>query len=288
MKKKKKRNRGKGLIRFGSILILVAIMITGYNLYDASRAERASKETLEMLIKELFPADETKSDHVPNGDVSFLIPPNATQSEAEAEIEIKKATEEESRESTPDADPLIENTMPGDNLDDDRINIDSKKDEAAEEGQNVPKTEQEIPDYVLNPNMKMPTKRQNGQDYIGILEIPAIKIKLPVISEWSYSRLKKAPCRYVGSVYAKNMVIAAHNYPAHFGNLNKLYEGAAVIFTDMDGNVFNYRVDYIETLNPHDIEYMKEGGWDLSLFTCTPGGSYRVTIRCNEVFDGNR
>ena len=39
----------------------------------------------------------------------------------------------------------------------------------------TPAPEVEIPDYVLNPNMSMPVKRIDGQNYIGILEIPAIK-----------------------------------------------------------------------------------------------------------------
>lgn len=143
--------------------------------------------------------------------------------------------------------------------------------------------EVEIPDYVLNPNMEMPVSRVNGQDYIGILEIPAIDLKLSVISEWNYPRLRIAPCRYAGSAYTNNLVISAHNYASHFGSLSKLAEGTAVRFTDTDGNVFNYRVELKETLNPRDVEYMTDSGWDLSLFTCTPGGSYRATVRCTLV-----
>lgn len=143
--------------------------------------------------------------------------------------------------------------------------------------------EMEVPDYILNPNMDMPVSRVNGQDYIGILEIPELDLKLSVISEWNYPRLRIAPCRFAGSAYTNNLVISAHNYASHFGSLDKLTEGAAVRFTDTDGNVFNYRVAMKETLNPQDVEYMTDGGWDLSLFTCTPGGSYRVTVRCEMV-----
>ena len=58
--------------------------------------------------------------------------------------------------------------------------------------------EVEVPDYLLNPDMEMPTENINGIDYIGILRIPALELELPVISEWSYPRLKIAPCRYTG------------------------------------------------------------------------------------------
>lgn len=138
----------------------------------------------------------------------------------------------------------------------------------------------EIPNYVLNPEMDMPTKEINGVNYIGVLQIPSLGLKLPIAEKWSYSQLMKSPCRYVGSAYKSNFVIAAHNYPAHFGNLKKLREGDSVIFTDMDGNQFNYEVAELETLMPTDVDEMKSGDWDLSLFTCTVGGRTRVTVRC--------
>ena len=75
-------------------------------------------------------------------------------------------------------------------------------------------------------------------------------------------------------------VIVAHNYASHFGRLKNLILGDIVIFTDMDGNEFRYKVAYIETLAGTAIEEMQSGEWDLTLFTCTPGGKSRVTIRC--------
>lgn len=148
-------------------------------------------------------------------------------------------------------------------------------------GEIIPQVDDsEIPNYVLNPEMDMPTKEINGVNYIGVLQIPSLGLKLPIAENWSYSQLMKSPCRYVGSAYKSNFVIAAHNYPAHFGNLKKLREGDSVIFTDMDGNVFNYEVAELETLMPTDVDEMKNGDWDLSLFTCTVGGRTRVTARC--------
>ena len=53
-----------------------------------------------------------------------------------------------------------------------------------------------------------------------------------------------------------------------------------MIFTDTDGNIFNYTVSELEQLNPTDVREMISGDWDLTLFTCTLGGQYRVTVRC--------
>lgn len=136
-----------------------------------------------------------------------------------------------------------------------------------------------IPDYVLSPNMEMPVETINGIDFVGVLRIPALELELPIISEWNYPNLKTAPCRYSGSAYLNNLIICGHNYTSHFGTLKNLWEGDIATFTDIDGNVFIYKMVERETLNPTDIEGMESGNWDLTLFTCTVGGQSRVTIR---------
>lgn len=121
----------------------------------------------------------------------------------------------------------------------------------------------------------------DGYEYIGFLSIPALGLELPVMSEWDYTRLKIAPCRYAGSVFTGGLVIAAHNYVRHFGSLKTLSAGDAVYFTDMDGSVFTYEVSALEILSPTAIEEMTAGGYDLTLFTCTYGGQSRITVRCD-------
>lgn len=145
-----------------------------------------------------------------------------------------------------------------------------------------------IPDYIRTPEMEMPIQNIDGWDYIGMVEIPALELELPVISHWSYPALTVAPCRYQGSAYTDNLILLAHNYQSHFGSIQQLETGDSVCFTDMDGNVFAYEVVLKETLEPTAIEEMESGDWDLTLFTCTVGGSYRVTVRCermDNVFD---
>lgn len=144
----------------------------------------------------------------------------------------------------------------------------------------LPSGEEFIPDYVLNPNMDMPTIEHEGYKYIGVISIPIIDIELPVMDSWSYPQLSIAPCRYNGSAYLNDLIIAAHNYTGHFGRLRNLEIGDSVIFTDADGNVIKYKVSSIETLVPTAVEEMKSGEWDLTIFTCTVGGQTRVTVRC--------
>ena len=145
----------------------------------------------------------------------------------------------------------------------------------------------EIPEFVHNPQMEMPEKVIDGQIYIGVVEIPTLSLKLPVIRDWSDERLKIAPCRYVGSIYTGDLIISGHSYKKHFRYIRKLVEGDPVIFTDMDGNRFVYQVSGTEVIAPDGVEQMVSGEWDLTLFTCTYNGSSRHTVRCTLVPEEN-
>lgn len=134
-----------------------------------------------------------------------------------------------------------------------------------------------------NPLQEMPTVEIDGYAYIGYLSIPALGLELPVMDEWDYTRLKTAPCRYFGSVYSDNLVIAGHNYAGHFGRLSALEIGDTVRFTAVDGTVYTYRVGDMEMLPPTATEEMIVSDWDLTLYTCTRGGTKRVTVRCERI-----
>ena len=148
------------------------------------------------------------------------------------------------------------------------------------EAEAVPADEQVIPDYQLDPQMEMPVTTIDGVDYIGVLEIPALTLTLPVAGDWSYVLLDLAPCRYAGSAYLDDLVILGHNYRGFFRDLSQLQPGDAVFFTDTDGNRFSYAVSDFEQLRPSQTEDMLAGDWDLTLFTCTPGAQNRLAVRC--------
>lgn len=140
-------------------------------------------------------------------------------------------------------------------------------------------------DTTTVPVIEEPKMEIDSNIYIGIIEIPALSLELPVMSEWSYPNLKLSPCRYKGTVTEKNIIIAAHNYNSHFGRLKELYSGDEIIFTDANGYPHYYEVSQITEINGRDIESMDFGSadsWDLTLFTCTLSGQSRVTIRAVE------
>ncbi|MDY2753464.1 sortase [Dorea sp. YH-dor228] len=141
----------------------------------------------------------------------------------------------------------------------------------------------EKPLYEIYPDMEMPVLRIDGVDYIGILTVPSLGLELPVAGNWSYPNLRRSPCRYKGSAYSNDMIIAGHNYSRHFGGLKNLAIGEEISFRDVDGHIFQYQVDDIETIPGTAVEDMDAGEWDMTLFTCTYGGKSRVTIRCRKL-----
>lgn len=127
---------------------------------------------------------------------------------------------------------------------------------------------------------EMPAVVIDGNAYIGILEIPSQNLLLPVMADWDYEKLRTAPCRYSGSYYEGNLVIAGHNYARHFSPIKWMETGSDVYFTTAAGIVYHYTVECIETLQPQAVEAMVSGSWDLTLFTCTTGGGSRCAVRC--------
>lgn len=125
---------------------------------------------------------------------------------------------------------------------------------------------------------------KKGYNFIGYLEIPKLKLTLPVMADWNYDKLNISPCRYSGSLLTDDLVIAAHNYSSHFGNIYRLEKGDKVNFTDSSGNMYSYEVVLTDTLNPVEINKMTSGEYALSLFTCNWTGTARVTVRCNRKY----
>lgn len=138
---------------------------------------------------------------------------------------------------------------------------------------------------LLYPDRDMPALEVDGVRYLGTLDIPDAGIHIPVTEDWSYRLLKFATCRFAGSVYQKNMVIAGHNYLV-FSPIKTLPAGTEVTFIDAEGFVWSYQVAYLETLQPTQVEDLLEDpaeDWDLTLFTCSTGGTTRCAVRCIQI-----
>lgn len=131
-------------------------------------------------------------------------------------------------------------------------------------------------------NSKISDTKINNNSYIGYISMPTLGLELPVMTEWSYSSLDCSPCRYSGSPYENNLIIAAHNYGSHFRRISQLNSGDPIYFTDVNGTIYEYQTAYSVLISGNDANTMisdADNSWDLTLFTCTLDGRNRFTVR---------
>lgn len=96
--------------------------------------------------------------------------------------------------------------------------------------------------------------------YMGALQIPALDLQLPVFSTYSQRAMEQAPCLYMND--SGHMILCAHNADCHFGRI------------DTSRFRYEYRV-----VQPDEVERMTDTSYALTLFTCTPYGQARITVR---------
>ena len=89
-----------------------------------------------------------------------------------------KNAEDISQDILEDVQGMIDKKQPVHTLPDDTVNL--------------PNNTEKIP-------TEMSTVKVDGYDCIGILSIPVLDLELPVLTDWSYAKLKKAPCHYYGT-----------------------------------------------------------------------------------------
>ena len=159
-------------------------------------------------------------------------------------------------------------------------NTTSKDDDAMYDGVDENTTEE-------NGSSDKKVKKYNGVAVAGTIEIPATKLKCPIISQAEYS-LKALETSVVelygdGLNQAGNTTIAGHNYRngTFFSNNKKLNIGDKIYITDLDGKRLAYTIyDKFET-EENDADYMvrdTQGAIEISLSTCTDDSKARLII----------
>jgi len=144
-------------------------------------------------------------------------------------------------------------------------------------------TTQETSPVVEEPQ----TVTVQGYECIGILEIPALALSLPVLSDWTYEKLEIAPCRQFGSASTDDLVIAGHNYKSHFKYLYELRESDEIRLYDTAGREHTYEVVLVQSVQAEDVDAVQNSGYDLVLYTCTYSGSARTAVFCNRIDERN-
>ena len=142
-----------------------------------------------------------------------------------------------------------------------------------------------------NPNYNVVSlNTTNNVSTIGIIEIPKIQLKYPILSTVSDELLKISPCKFYGPEPNKigNLCIAAHNYDDNrfFGNLYKLDIGDIVYIYDFNNMYLKYYIYDKFEINSNDTSCTSQstnGTRQITLVTCNNFNKNRLIIKAIEI-----
>lgn len=127
-------------------------------------------------------------------------------------------------------------------------------------------------------------------NYESVLSIPSLGIEYPVLSETNDELLKISLNKFWGGSpnSVGNYCIVGHNYKSGkmFGKLSMIKNGDIVRLTDLSGNTLNYQVYTTYVVYPDDVactSQITNGFKEMTLITCTEGGTKRLIVKCREV-----
>ena len=139
---------------------------------------------------------------------------------------------------------------------------------------------------------KFTDSKGNAYDIVGVVNIPKINCKYPIIAETTDPLLKVSVCKFWGSNPNEvgNLCIVGHNYKnsKFFSKVPSLVMGDIVEVTDLSGKTLKYQVYDIYTVDPSDTRctsQLTHGKKEVTLITCTNDTKQRVVVKCTEVVE---
>lgn len=129
-----------------------------------------------------------------------------------------------------------------------------------------------------------------GYQIEGILEIPKINIKYPILNQTSEEAMKISVTKFWGPQPNEigNYTVAAHNNKdgTMFGKTKYLEIGDVIKITDLNNVTIEYQVFDIYSIDPDDVscvESVEEGTREVTLITCTNGHKNRLIVKGREI-----
>lgn len=125
---------------------------------------------------------------------------------------------------------------------------------------------------------------------VGVVNIPKINSKYPIIAETTDELLKISVCKFWGCNPNEvgNFCIVGHNYKnsKFFSKVPTMVVGDVVEITDLEGKTLKYKAYDIYTVDPSDTRcttQLTQGKKEVTLITCTNDGKQRVIVKCTEI-----
>lgn len=150
------------------------------------------------------------------------------------------------------------------------------------------KNEQEISEIIEDIENSIESTYK-GYNVIGIIEIPKIEIKYPILDITTEESMLISVTKFWGPNANEigNLSIAGHNNfsGTMFGKTKKLELEDIVKITDLNNNTIEYKIFDKYTVGPNDVscvESVEEGTREVTLITCTKGHEERLIIKARE------
>lgn len=125
----------------------------------------------------------------------------------------------------------------------------------------------------------MATLSVDGTDFVGLLELPEYETILPVCADWG--KISKYPCRFRGSVYDRTMQIGGTSQKGQYDFYRDISVGDSVLFTDMEGNCFSYKVSDIRYEKHADQSALQRKEAAMTLFVKNVYAFEYIIISCD-------
>ena len=136
----------------------------------------------------------------------------------------------------------------------------------------------------ISPNPNMPVLEINDVDYVALIEIPLLKLSLPVADAWNSQKLYSSPARFYGSCYNSSLVIGGADNSHQFSFCDKIENGTVVIVTDMTGTQFSYTVSRVDRAKSAESDWLISRDCDLTLFCRDTLSMEYVAVRCSFMY----
>ena len=132
-------------------------------------------------------------------------------------------------------------------------------------------------------------EQYEGYDIEGILEIPKIDIKYPILSTTTEETMKLSVTKFWGPAVNEigNYTIAGHNNKdgTMFSKTKQLEIGDIIKLTDLRNNTIDYEIFKIYSVDPNDISIITSVNpqdREVTLITCTNGNKNRLIIKAKQ------
>ena len=143
---------------------------------------------------------------------------------------------------------------------------------------------------VAKAQKKQEEIKVEGYDVEGIIEIPKINIKYPIVNETSDAAMKVSITKFWGNKINEigNYTMAGHNNKdgTMFGKTKYLEIGDTIKMTDLSLNTIEYEIFKIYTIDPDDVtcvESIEPHTREITLITCTNGHKNRLITKAREI-----